>query len=141
MQSKFNMTYEEMRDLILENNINIKTSPIQYFRYGSDKYRHEWEKEDCLYKSWTLYSDVGGSCWDEGSHVNYREMGDSEPEFEDLMSVLELVKPDVTFLQYKKITMLSKEFEHYTNEYYGNGTMTKMCYITLKDLYEFLCKM
>ena len=53
---------------------------------------------------------------------------------------LEQLIPNITYLQYKKISNLIHESEDSEKEYYGNRTDWKIIYIILSDLINFLNK-
>jgi len=90
---------------------------------------------------WMSGGTGGGSCWDDGEEDrHYGIEGDSEPEFTILDNFLLEVCPDITFLQYKKITPKITQSEWSENEYYGNSTDYTSKSIKLKDLYDVLCE-
>jgi hypothetical protein len=73
--------------------------------------------------TWTIGGMAGGSCYDDSSEDrHYAVDTEEEPELEDLDKVLEIVCPQITFLQYKKLikSVVSRDKEDRDYCYYGN---------------------
>lgn len=79
----------------------------------------------------------GGSCWDSSNPQPYVNT-EQDPGFVVLDQLLEKVAPQISFLNYKKLSAMIKTFEHWESEYYGNRTEYRISYITLEDLANFL---
>ena len=96
-------------------------------------------KEPVIYCRYETGGYSGGSCWDDSDPQPYSE----EPP-KDRMKVLELVlkvlKPQISFLEYRMIEGLIHDNSETEYEYYGNSTDWKIEYIKLSDLYEALAK-
>ncbi len=79
-------------------------------------------KEPVIYKAQLVGGYSGGSCWDDSDPQPFT-VNDSELEKDwiALDLVLELLKPDITYLQYKKINKLIHSNTETEHEYYGNS--------------------
>ena len=94
-------------------------------------------KDYVIYMRWITGGVTGGSCW--GGELRHYE-GDPEPDFVALELVLNELKPNLTFLQYRKI---ERELIH-TNEegdrtdYYGNRDDYMVKYVILPELINYL---
>jgi hypothetical protein len=99
--------------------IHIK-EPVIYCRYETGGYR-------------------GGNCYDSKSKPYTEEP--PKDRFKVLEMVLEKLKPNITFLQYKKIERLIYNNEETEYEYYGNSTDWKVEYIILSDLEKLLSEL
>lgn len=84
----------------------------------------------------------GGSCWDEGEsqHHNYT-VTHGGIEVDCLEDLLADIYPQITFLQYKRLTReMDAEFlETSENEYYGNCSNYQQKVVNLGNLYNALC--
>ena len=109
-------------------------SPNSYNRYGGSE-----DGEPAVWISWATGGQSGGSCWDTGDSVYSSDDGELEPEFDDLDKILEIICPEVSFLQYKKILReVIKNNSYRDDDYYGNYTNIAQKYVLLKDLYNAL---
>ena len=52
--------------------------------------------------------------------------------------VLEILKPDIKFIQYKKIISMIRTNKETKYEYYGNSNDYKVEYIILSELEDYL---
>lgn len=110
-------------------------------------YRHEsWSNVPNLNdfkgftsEEWAVGGRTGGNCWNDGANRSI----DAEPEKEITLldAFLEKFMPNITFLQYKKLTKFFKTEEWTDYQYYGNATDYKLFYITFDDIAECLSKM
>lgn len=91
--------------------------------------------EYIIYKKWEAYGYSGGSCW--GDEATYYE-GKSEPEFKALDMILEVICPNISYLQYKKLSNIITYSDRTENEYYGNSTTYKYEYIYLSELLKWI---
>lgn len=93
-------------------------------------------KEPVIYTRWES-GGLGGSCWDDENTVNEPyERSRPANAYEVLGLVLEIVKPDVTFLQMRKIVWNDNTKTDYG--YYGDYTEETIEWIVLSDLYKEL---
>lgn len=92
-------------------------------------------KEPVIYMRWVCRGMSGGSYW--GSEPTYFK-GDSKPSFKVLDLVLEAVKPQITYLQYKQIEGLIEKADYSDLQYYGNYDDYEVEYIVLSKLEELL---
>ncbi len=97
-------------------------------------------KSHYLTVKWYTGGISGGSCWNDSNDSNYYSSSGNPPEeLHDLDTILEQVKPDLSFLQYKKLTkQLVKTDNWSVGEYYGNSSEYMCKYIDLRDLYNYL---
>lgn len=130
-----------MRELTVEDITTIN----QECPYNQGLFREPYgiplsEKELVVYCRYETGRTNGGSCYDNSDPQPYRS---SPPK--NRMKVLELVlailKPTITFLQYKTLESLIKNNSTTEWEYYGNSTDWEIEYIPLVDLYEALANM
>ncbi len=82
----------------------------------------------------------GGSCYSDSNddlvttHYNINDF-----DFDILDSILEIVKPDIRYLEYRKLEKnLIKSEEITEHEYYGNNQTYLVKVINLKKLFELL---
>ena len=98
-----------------------------------------------LYVQWCSGGVSGGSCWDTGENgdPHYAMSGEAEPEFDAIDTVLTVVCPNLSFLQYKKLLAgnLVTRDEYSQDEYYGNCTNYTFKRIKLRDLLNKLVEM
>lgn len=94
-------------------------------------------KEPVIYGRYETGGYSGGSCWDDSDPQPYTEEPPKD-RFKVLELVLEKLKPNITFLQYKKIESMIHDNEETEYEYYGNSTDWKVEYIILSELEAFL---
>lgn len=96
-------------------------------------------KEPVIYSRYEVGGYSGGSCWDSSNPQPYHK---DAPK--DRMKVLEIVlkvlKPQISFLEYRMIEGLIHDNFETEYEYYGNSTEWFIEYIKLSDLYEALSK-
>lgn len=89
----------------------------------------------CVYMRWDSHGYSGGNCW--GNRAQRYE--NDEPDFGVLDMVLEKLKPDLTYLQFKGIdSLIIDSTDRGSYEYYGNQTTYEMKMIILDDLIEYL---
>lgn len=93
------------------------------------------KNEYIIYKKWDAYGYSGGSCW--GDEANYYE-GRFEPDFKALDKILEVVCPNISYLQYKKLSDIIITSDHTEYEYYGNSTTYKYEYVYLSELLKWI---
>lgn len=93
-------------------------------------------KEHVIYTRYSTGGYSGGSCYD--TKARYHESDIPENKFEVLDLVLQELKPNITFLQYKKIDKMIHTNEETDREYYGNSTDWKVEYIILSELEEYI---
>lgn len=123
--------------LLIENNdYSYKDEPSDtYHCYSS---REKIENEPCLEVRWTTGGVSGGSCWDSSNPRSYVSSEIPE-ELNSIDIILEKLNPEITFIQYKRLTAgLVKSDSYSQNEYYGNSTNYAVKRVDLKELYEAL---
>lgn len=106
-----------------------------------DSYHKDSSKTetDFAEESWEVGGQSGGSCWDDGDSSYYSIPGEPEPDKYLLDSILELVKPGISFLTYRKIRENVISYSEYSqNDYYGNYTDYRIRYIDLSKLYDMI---
>ena len=96
-----------------------------------------------LYIHWCTGGISGGSCWDtgEGADPHYAMDGEKEPEFDDLDTALLAIAPNISFLQYKKITTVINQDSYTEPEYYGNCTYYAYKCVLLRNLFNKLVEL
>lgn len=91
-----------------------------------------------LYVKWSTGGVGGGSCWDDSKNYTYTN-SDPVPELTSLDLILEAIKPDLTFLQYKRLVAAVQQHDSWKeDEYYGNSTDYVCKKVRLRDLFDFL---
>lgn len=85
---------------------------------------------------WRTGGATGGNCW--GDEAIIPVDAEIEPEFDDLFAILETVVPNLTFLDYKKLTKLIENDGRTEYEYYGNCSHYSIKRISIDNLYNFL---
>lgn len=97
-------------------------------------------KELVVYTKWTS-GGRGGSCWDDENTVNEDYTNDRPSDaFKVLDLTLKILKPEVSFLQFKEIQNLVHSNTETDYGYYGDYTEDTIEWIVLSDLYEALSK-
>lgn len=91
--------------------------------------------EHVIYMRWESHGYSGGNCWDDSDPEPYEN---EKPEFKVLDLVLAELKPDISYLNYKKVQNLIKSNENTEWEYYGNSTTYGIQYVVLSELENFL---
>ena len=93
-------------------------------------------KELVIYGRFQTGGYSGGNCFD-GEAKFYVE-DEPKDRFQVLDLVLAELIPNISYLQYKKISVLIHTNEETEREYYGNSTEWKCEYIVLSELYKLL---
>lgn len=83
---------------------------------------------------WDSIGFRGGDCW--GNEAE--SYSNDEPDFEVLDLVLAELRPNITYLDYKKVNKLIREDTDSEWEYYGNSTTYEVKFIILNDLINLL---
>jgi hypothetical protein len=89
-------------------------------------------KEPVLYMRFEIGGVSGGSCWDSSNPQSYTVS--EKPEFVVLDKTLKLLKPNISYLDYKKIDEYVIKDYNTDYEYYGNYTNYEIWYLKLSDL-------
>jgi len=96
------------------------------------------EKEHVIYMRWLSSGMSGGNY--HGDSASYFEK--NKPEFEVLELVLLVLKPDLSFLQFRKLKRdikdLIKTNSDTEREYYGNCSDFEIRYIPVSDLINYI---
>lgn len=80
-----------------------------------------------------------GSCWDDEDTVNDEYVNDRPSDcFEVLDKVLKILKPNITYLDFKKIEALKQSNNETNYGYYGDYTEDTIEWIELDDLINAL---
>ena len=91
-----------------------------------------------LYVEWETGGVSGGSCWDHSDPQPYTS-NKSPEELTELDNILEKFKPDLSFIQYRKLTNeLITVGDRCVNEYYGNYTNYANKQIDMEKLYNYM---
>lgn len=118
------------------------TAIIGYDPTDRYRYRSRSHKETPSIKiEWTIGGKTGGSCYGtEERHYEPRE-ADPEPDFEDLDKILEDVRPEMTYLQYKALVReVVTSTTRNDGDYYGNDDIQAVRMVDLHSLYDYLSK-
>lgn len=106
--------------------------------YEDNHYRENYSSQDAIVMKTKIGGAEGGGWQDDSIATDYVE-SDPERQEEVLDSVLGLVAPGITYLQYKKLAKeLIKEDTYQDNDYYGNHTLYKLEMINPDALYDYL---
>ena len=94
-------------------------------------------KEPVIYCRYETGGVSGGSCWDDSDPQPYiMELPKNRMKVLDL--VLEELKQDITYSQYRQIQNLIHTNQETDYQYYGNSTDFQIEYIILSDLIKLL---
>lgn len=96
-------------------------------------------KEPVIYMRWEIGGMDGGS-YHEDSILKAYKSDEPKPKFEALDLVLQELKPDITYLQYREVeTLIMQGYgDKDSHDYYGNCTEYDIEYIILSELIELL---
>ena len=94
-------------------------------------------KELVIYTRYRTGGYKGGSCWDSTIPIPYTEEVPKN-KFKVLDLVLKVIKPTITYLEYKEVENLIHTNKENEREYYGNSNDYNIEYLILSDLYNFL---
>lgn len=116
----------------------------QYRDYdGTSSYRPRRDngEDPHLVVSWETGGASGGSCWNDDSPKLY-STGHAPLELTGLDVVLEGLKPNIGFLQYKRLVraLVVSASVRTDSDCYGNYTNTTVVQASLKSLYEYFIK-
>lgn len=122
---------------------------LGYLRNNADK-NSLLKEEDCYdlekvsWPGFIILTEVGGvsegSCWDSSNPQPYYTEN-KIPGLDQLDSFLEKICPQITYLQFKKISKLILDVDHRVAEYYGNHTKYRGSYLDFNQLYQELKEM
>ena len=83
-----------------------------------------------------------GSCWDdENTHNEHYTCSEPNDSFIVLDKVLKILKPDVSYLEFKEIERLKNSNTEMDYGYYGDYTEDTIEWIVLEDLIKLLIKL
>ena len=134
--------------MTLEEFIEVVGNNSSVYRLKKDRYVSDIPKlvdkkditaKDFFREEWVCGGITGGSCW--GSENLRGRTAEPEPEFTAVDTLLELLVPDIKFLQYKKLAHIFSENEYTILEYYGNSTEYRYKWVTIEDLYNKLVEL
>jgi len=93
--------------------------------------------EHVIYSQYVKSGKSGGSCWGTEPEWFYNEPPKDHMKVLDI--VLEEVCPNITFLQYKKLSGLIRSNDEYcADNYYGNFDNWHVDFIPLSEFEEFI---
>lgn len=126
-----------------KNNNKSRYADFVTYDYVKSK---EATMEDGFYCRWVSGGLTGGSCWDDGSGPDPHRPVSADQESEDVEKYLEEILgelcPNLTFLQYKRLTRdLYERGEVGESEYYGNYTVYSFKWAPLQKIYDKLTEM
>lgn len=104
---------------------------------GDYDWSDPWERKPAFVLSWQVGGVRGGGYWGTKDQESYTT-GDPEPEWNDLVNVLEHFCPNISYLRFRGVMTKTKTTKHERNDYYANSTIYSVRYIFLEDLYEHL---
>lgn len=111
----------------------IKEAWIHPFKaWGAEKF----EQENLFY-AYETGGVSGGSCWESSNPQPYVADG-KDTGFVILEWILEKFAPNLTFLQYQKLSREILGFDHTEYEYYGNRTEYCVNYISIDTVLNFI---
>lgn len=93
-------------------------------------------EDSLLVVAWRKGGMDGGDCW--GGEAQPWSSGVEAGEPVALDTLLEVVAPSISFLQYKKLLGMMKTDTVEDREYYGNSTTYGYKAIAVKDVHRFL---
>lgn len=132
------ITLEDLIQICNKHNIHFQPEGLEEKNKKKNRYSYDDNfslKDYDIYIKWCSGGISGGSCWNTGNATYYSMDGEIEPEFTDLDTILTEIKPDITFLQYKKlINGLITSDSYSVNEYYGNSSTYTYKKFNLKNL-------
>lgn len=98
-------------------------------------------KELVVYTKWKS-GGRGGSCFDDENTVNEHYDCDRPSDaFKVLDITLKVLRPNITFLEYREIEALKQSNAKTDYGYYGDYTEDTIEWIKLSDLYKALTKL
>lgn len=114
------------------------TSKTAFHKLVSNSWSQDLVQGDVLYTSFETGGVQGGGWRDDSTTERYTKSYDAE--FHALDSALEMICPEITFLQYKKLLRsdIIKTTEFTENEYYGNSTDYSVKYVETEKLFNYL---
>lgn len=136
MDKKIDPGFYKFLQIIKE--LKIDTDP--YTHWSESVWNDEKKPgEPIIGVQWTTGGAEGGNCWNDKPPESWRLEGEPEKELEALDKILEHFKPDITFIQYKRLCQeLVVRGKRRYNEYYGNYTDYAHKYVKLRQLYKHM---
>lgn len=101
------------------------------------KFPNHLKGQRLLYSRWKTGGYAGGNCWNDNEPTYYHE-DEPKDNFIVLDITLKLLKPDMTFLEYREIERLIENDDYCEYEYYGNSNDYNIEYLPLEKLYQHL---
>jgi hypothetical protein len=97
-------------------------------------------KTPVIYTRYLTGGAAGGSCFDEDGDSGATDFVEDEPKnkWKVLDIVLEYLKPNITYLQYKKVLELVHDNTETEHDYYGNYSEYRIEYIVVSELEKLL---
>ena len=109
---------------------------------------NKWEKRE-VFKEQLISSGInirwitggmgGGSCWDSEEYSHYPRDGELEPEFNELINILDEFCPNISYTKFRKLTADCVKVKTETqNDYYGNYSNYSVKSVNMEELFKFL---
>jgi hypothetical protein len=143
------MTYKQFEktvlDIVSKSDNKHQWEEVGYTCWGwipvrswmSDVYK---DKKHLLRAEWYVGGYTGGNCWDD-TEPHYERSLSTPEELVLLDEILNKLKPDIKFLQYKQlVSSVVKHDSRSQSEYYGNSSDYESISVDLKDLYDYMNK-
>lgn len=92
-------------------------------------------KEPVIYQRYELGGYSGGNCWGDEAQPYTADPPENWVVFD---YVFELIKPEITYLQFRKVENQVKKLSDSQWEYYGNSTSYEVKYIPLSEVYKIV---
>lgn len=97
----------------------------------------DWDAQLVICYMWETGGVSGGSCWESSNPQPYIS-NKKEPEWNVLDKIFEKFRPNISYLEYKKlVSSLEKKTDYTEHEYYGNKSHYDVKYIVLDELYQY----
>ncbi len=93
-------------------------------------------KELCVYTKYSTGGMKGGTCW--GDRPEYINIEPPKNRYKVLDIILQELKPNISYLEYKGIDELWQYRDDTFDDYYGNNDNVKVEFIILSDLEIYL---
>lgn len=92
-------------------------------------------KEPVIYHRYDVGGYSGGNCWGDEPTPYVADPPEPWVVFD---YVFEIIKPDISYLQFRKVENSVKKFSDSQWEYYGNSTNYEIKYIPLSEVYKLV---
>jgi hypothetical protein len=136
-KEKIIQNFKSLMEEFMKTHKNPVLSGYKHSSYSSYKSEPDLNNfKGFVSEEWAIGGKWGGNPWNDDE---LKEMSPDDPKDIDLLDeFLEFCMPNITFLQYKKLTKRIKHQQWSDNEYYGNYTDYKCAYISFDDVADCL---